>query len=170
MEGDDDEGDEGHDRQGWEWPESTPATRRALRCARDGAMRWIWWLNSPGGGEERKRETLGVVWTRRGDKRGARATGGARRRRGRGHVRARRELDEKVRGGCAVARGWLVGSRVTRGRTGSWVASRLGEKRRGRERAGWLRWLGWRAPLAGLAGGPGGAAALAAAAASFLFF
>ena len=37
VEGDDDEGDEGHDRQGWEWPESTPAMRRALRCARDGA-------------------------------------------------------------------------------------------------------------------------------------
>ena len=51
-----------------------------------------------------------------------------------------------------------MGSRVTRGRTGSWVASRLGEKRRGRERAGWLRWLGWRAgkALAGLREAQGG--------------
>ena len=113
-------------------------------------MRWIWWFYSPGGGDERKRETLEVVWTRRGVKREARATGGARRRRGRGHVRARHELDEKVRGGCAVARGWLVGARVTRGRTGAWVASRLGEKRRGRERAS--AQTGWQAALAGLAG------------------
>ena len=113
-------------------------------------LRWIWWFYSPGGNDERKRETLEVVWTRRGVKRGDRATGGAQHRRGRGHVRARHELDEKVRGGCAVARGWLVGARVTRGHTGSWVASRLGEKRRGRERAGWLG-----------CGRPRGAAALA---------
>ena len=98
----------------------------ALRTER---LRWIWWFYSPGGGDERKRETLGGVWTRRGVKRGARATGGARRRRGRGHVRARHELDEKVRGGCAVARGWLVGSRVPRGRAGCRVARRPGEKR-----------------------------------------
>ena len=131
---------------------------RRRRGALSGALgterlRWIWWFYSPGGGDERKRETLGGVWTRRGVKRGARATGGVRRRHGRGHVRARHELDEKVRGGCAVARGWLVGSRVTHGRTGSWVARRLGEKRRGRERAGWragwLRWLRCGRPTGG---------------------
>ena len=38
VEGDDDEEEEGHDLRGWGWPESTPATRCALRCARDGAV------------------------------------------------------------------------------------------------------------------------------------
>ena len=59
MEGDDDEEDEGHARQGWEWLKSTSATRRALRCAWDGAdavdlvakLTWKW--------RQRTRETLG---------------------------------------------------------------------------------------------------------------
>ena len=59
VEGDDDEEEEGHDRQGWEWPESTPATRRAPRCARDGAeavdlVAKLTWKR-----RRRTRETLG---------------------------------------------------------------------------------------------------------------
>ena len=83
--------------------EGDPRARRR-RGALSGALwterlRWIWWFYSPGSGDERKRETLGGVWTRRGVKRGARATGGARCRCGRDHVRAQHELNEKVRGG-----------------------------------------------------------------------
>ena len=48
-----------------------------------------------------------------------------------------------------------MGSRGTRGRTGYWVAGRLGEKRRGREREQVSAQAGWLAALAGLAGRKG---------------
>ena len=64
-----------------------------------------------------------------------------------------------------------MGARVTRGRTGCWVASRLGEKRPAGKRAGWL--AGLRGALAGPmweAETQGGLLRWLQAAALFLFF
>lgn len=76
-----------------------------------------------GGGGERERGTLGVRWTWRGFKKGARVTGGAGYRRGHGHVR---DLARGGRKGGA----WVCCSQRPTGGTAdnTWAYGRMGRK------------------------------------------